>query len=294
MRTCRSALAGTWYPANPEELQRTVDTFLNAAEPAVEGTPLGLIVPHAGYAYSGAVAGAGYRLLRAAPPERVVILAPSHRMAYRGAAILDVEEFETPLGPVVVDPVSPSLTHHPSIRIDPRPFDDEHSLEIQLPLLQRAAPGARVVPLLFGDLSAADYPVISTALASLADERTVFVVSSDFTHYGWRFGYQPFPADNAAAVRAHLRDLDMGAVAPVLEGDASAFARYIERTGDTVCGRVPIRAFLTWIDRRHHGTLVAYRTSLDVTGDYEHCVSYAAIAFGRGAAPRCRPPAGTL
>lgn len=278
----RSTLAGTWYPGPAEQLRRMVDGFVDGEPSPGGGAILALIVPHAGYAYSGAVAGAAYRLLRASPPARVVILAPSHRMAYRGAAVLEVEAFETPLGSVRVDGVVATLPRRGLIRADPRPFEGEHSLEIQLPLLQYVAPDARVVPLLCGDMTGGDFAALATVLDGLADDRTVVVVSSDFTHYGWRFGYEPFPASSADQVRAQLRELDMGAIAPVVAGDASTFGRYVERTGDTVCGRIPIMACLTWLAGRGRGELLDYRTSLDVTGDYEHCVSYAAIAFWRG------------
>ncbi len=277
MRIKRSTLAGTWYPGEAGRLRRTVDALLAEAPAAPIDAVLGLIVPHAGYEYSGAVAAAAYRVLRDAPRQRVVLLAPSHRGAFRGVARLDADAFETPLGLVHIDPAALPATD--LVRFDPSPFAGEHSLEIQLPFLQRALPEAVVVPFLLGNLQSADYAEVAALLARLADDRTVFVVSSDFTHYGWRFGYEPFPAEGAEQVRERLRALDMGAIAPVLEGDASEFQRYLAETGDTVCGHVPIGAFLSWVSRRYRGVLLAYRTSLDVTGDYEHCVSYAAIAF---------------
>ena len=82
-------------------------------------------------------------------------------------------------------------------------------------------------------------------------------------------------------MRNRLRDLDFGAIDPIVRGDASGFQRYLEQTGATICGRIPIAAFLTWVGSRYRGELLAYRTSLDVTGDYDHSVSYAAIAFWR-------------
>lgn len=282
MRTKQSTLAGTWYPGRADELRRTVDGFL--AETSSEGaaSPLGLIVPHAGYQYSGLVAGAAYRRLRNVACTRVVLLAPSHRMSYRGVVVPDVDAFETPLGQVRLDGVVPDLPRdQPLVRIDLAPFQGEHSLEIQLPFVQRVLPSATVVPLLFGDLESQDHPALRPTIDRLADDRTVFVISSDFTHYGWRFGYEPFPADDAATVRDRLGELDRGAIDPILRGDALAFRRYLDGTGATVCGQIPIMAFLTWVDRRHRGELLAYRTSLDVTGDYEHSVSYAAIAFTR-------------
>jgi AmmeMemoRadiSam system protein B len=279
MKVKRSTLAGTWYPARSQELAAQIDRWLGDADGGAARDLLALIVPHAGYAYSGAVAASGYRRLRARPLPRAVILAPSHRVAFRGIAVLEADAFETPLGLVPIDAVRGIRSK--LLRPDPRPFEGEHSLEIQLPFLQRAVPGVTVTPLLFGDLRPEDSHEVGGLLDRLIDERTVFVVSSDFTHYGRSFGYLPFPPDDAESVRLGLRRLDMGAIAAVLRGDAAAFRRHIEETGDTICGRVPVAALIEWAGTRHPGELLEYRTSLDVTGDYRHAVSYAAIAFAR-------------
>jgi MEMO1 family protein len=280
MKVKHSTLAGSWYPADPAELRQEIDQWLE--EPlGTSGPAMGVIVPHAGYQYSGAVAAAAYRKLRGSGCTRIVIMAPSHRVAFRGVVVLEAEAFSTPLGRVEVDAVVAQLADGRLVRSDAHPFLDEHSLEIQLPFLQRVLPGVNVVPLLFGNMSGGDFGAFVSTLEGLADDRTAFAVSSDFTHYGWRFGYEPFPADGPDSVRTHLRELDMGAIRPVLDGDARAFTSYLDSTGATVCGRVPVTAFLTWAGPRHRGELVAYRTSLDVTGDYRHVVSYAAIAFPR-------------
>ena len=280
MRTKRSTLAGTWYPGDAPTLQRAVDALLAHAAVGAVQRPAAAIVPHAGYQYSGAVAAAAYRLWQHAPFTRVVVLAPSHRGWFRGIAVPDFDAFETPLGVVRLDPATAELRHVPLVRIDSNPFHDEHSLEIQLPFLQRVLPQALVVPLLLGEFTPDDYGAIPIVLERVAAAQTVFVISSDFTHFGWRFGYQPFPAHDAETVRTRVRALDFGAIDPVLRADAPGFAGYVSDTGITVCGRTPIQAFLTWAGTRQlHGALLAYQTSLDVTGDYEHVVSYAAVGF---------------
>lgn len=279
MKLKRSTLAGAWYPAESGELATLVDALLAAVEAKPLGHLLGLIVPHAGYRYSGSVAAAAYRQLRGRPYERAVLLAPSHRLAFRGVAVLDADAFETPLGRVPIDPLPAGRSR--LVRADPAPFAGEHSLEIQLPFLQRVVAGVKVVPLLFGRLHEEDHQEVGALLAWLDGERTVFVVSSDFTHYGRSFAYLPFPALDAEYVRRRLRELDMAAIDAVLRGDAAAFGRHLDETGDTVCGHVPISAFLRWAGPAHRGELLDYRTSLDATGDFEHTVSYAAIAFAR-------------
>ena len=280
-RTKRSTLAGSWYPADAAVLNDLVDELLAEASAAQVASLLGLIVPHAGYRYSGVVAAAAYQRLRDVPCDRVVLLGPSHRQAFAGVAVLEGDAFETPLGLVPIDPVVREVAQSGLVCADATLFEDEHSLEIQLPFLQRVQPHAAVVPLLFGDLSAGDLSAVAAILTPLAGDRTVFVVSSDFTHYGRQFGYEPFPAQGAEQVRARLHDLDMGAIAPLLRSDVAAFQRHIAETGDTVCGHIPIAAFVFWLGSDHRGELLAYQTSLDVTGDYKHSVSYAAIGFPR-------------
>jgi AmmeMemoRadiSam system protein B len=284
-RIKRSTLAGTWYAADKSRLREQVDGLLRAAQPASPMASLiGLVVPHAGYAYSGRAAAAGYACLTFATYQRAVILAPSHFASFRGAALLDVDGFETPLGTVAVDRDGlAALLHQPLFREDAAPYREEHALEIQLPFLQCVAPKARVVPVLLGGLTAGDYATVADALRALAAPDTVYVVSSDFVHYGWRFDYQPFPPAGAEEVRGGLRALDMGAIEYVCAGDAAGFQRYVADTGATICGRMPIAVFLTLHGRRTPGQLLTYYTSLDVTQDYEHCVSYASIAFPHAA-----------
>jgi len=282
-RIQRSHLAGTWYAGGREPLRAQVDDLLRGAAAGIRAAtpPLrGVVVPHAGYVYSGRAAATAYAGVAGGAYRRVVILAPSHFAAFRGVALPQVDGFETPLGvvPVDADQVA-ALARHPLFREDADPYRDEHALEIQLPFLQRVLPEARIVPMLFGSLTAADHTVVATALRALIADGTIFVVSSDFVHYGWRFGYLPFPATAPEPVRAGLQRLDMGAIERVCAGDAAGFERYVEETGATICGRVPIATFLTLHGARTRGQLLAYYTSLDVTQDYEHCVSYASIAF---------------
>jgi hypothetical protein len=280
----RSQLAGTWYAGSVPQLRSQVDDLLRAADSAPAAALLGLIVPHAGYVYSGRAAAAGYRRLKGGDYQRAVILAPSHFAAFHGVAVLEVDAFETPLGTVPVDRAGvEALLSGPLCRSDAEPFQGEHSLEIQLPLLQRVLPNTPVVPALVGDLGEEDLATAASTLRRLDDGQTVFVVSSDFVHYGWRFGYQPFAAAGPEQVRTGLRDLDMGAITRICTGDAPAFRAYLAETGATICGALPIALFLTFHRRRTPGELIEYYSSLDVTGDFEHTVSYASIGFPRQA-----------
>lgn len=284
MRVKHSSLAGTWYAGDAHRLGRQVDELLQGvtASECASGPLAGIIVPHAGYVYSGRAAAAAYASLRGGLYTRAVILAPSHFAAFHGAALLDADCFETPLGLVSIDQGSVSaLIDQPLFQEYAAAFRDEHSLEIQLPLLQRVLPHVAVVPVLLGDGQPTEQDQIARTLSRFVAEDTVFVVSSDFVHYGWRFDYVPFPANGAEEVREKLRALDGGALQYVCAGDADGFRQYVAQTGATICGRIPISVFLALHQRRTTGQVLRYYTSLDVTGDYEHCVSYAGVAFKR-------------
>ena len=284
-----SHLAGTWYSGDAAQLREQIDGWLQEA--TVSGAGAGrmgaVIVPHAGYRYSGRAAAAAYACARggAAAYRRAVVVAPSHAAAFRGVALLDVDAFGTPLGEIAVDREAvAALARAPLCAVRPSAYRDEHALEIQLPFLQRALLGVCVVPVLVGEVDAAEAATVAATLEALADGATLFVVSSDFVHYGARFAYLPFSATGPVQVAAALRTLDMGAIERICAGDAAGFTAYVEATGATICGRLPITVFLTLHRRRTRGILLRYYTSLDVTGDYEHSVSYASIGFpGEGA-----------
>jgi MEMO1 family protein len=275
-----SNLAGTWYPADPDELRAEVERCLGGSRNADD--ELGaMVVPHAGYRYSGRAAGAAFAKLAPGRWRRAVVIAPSHYHAFDGAAVFPGSGFSTPLGIVKVDRDGvASLTDSTLFAADERPYAREHSLEIELPFLQVIDPELPVVPVLVGTHDdAAGLTGLGKALAGLDDGETLFVVSSDFTHYGASFGYLPFPPKGPEYVAAELRRLDMGAIEAVRRIDAQAFTSYVADTGITVCGRGPITAFLNAAADGLAGELLEYYTSLDVTGDYEHSVSYAAIGF---------------
>jgi AmmeMemoRadiSam system protein B len=272
-------LAGRWYPAEPEVLGRTVRELLAAAGPPRPGV-LGVLVPHAAYQYSGATAACGFAVAGGGGRERIVVLAPSHFAAFRGAAVLPMSGYRTPLGVVPLDEVAAErLAGSPLVRSNPAVFMREHSVEIQLPWLQVVAPDCPVVPLLVGSLEGGDATALAAALGPLLGPRTLAVVSSDLVHYGRHFDYLPVPPTDAATVAAGVRGLDDGALDLIVACDADGFRRYVDETGATICGRNPIEVLLRALPPGAHGERIAYATSLEVTGDYEHSVSYAAVAF---------------
>jgi MEMO1 family protein len=281
-----SPYGGTWYPDCRTDLELLLDDLFETSAqrigPHLLADPLGFMVPHAGLQYSGAVAAAAYRHVSRQQPRRAVILGFTHSGGPAGVCIPDIDEYQTPLGQVAVDrDAMKQLAGH-------RPFcfvaEDricDHSVEIQLPLLQHAAPCACVVPLFVGHLDTYDRDAAAESLASMCDSETIFLVSSDLTHYGRAFGYQPFPSDSK--ISARLGHLDRGIMEVIASLDARYFLDEIEKSRATLCGRAPIAlwlrtlAFLTG-DEAFQETL-DYQTSGDITGDYDHTVSYGALGY---------------
>jgi AmmeMemoRadiSam system protein B/AmmeMemoRadiSam system protein A len=276
-----AAVAGSWYPGDEAQLGAYVDKLLNGESrtEGMQGPVRALISPHAGYRYSGAVAGAGYRLVRGRKFSRVLLLGPSHHTGFHGLSIADVTHYETPLGRIPLDQDAiRQLRTSSLVKTEPTAHREEHSLEMQLPLLQRALqPGWQLVPVLVGQLEPEDYRAAAELLRPLLDENTLVIVSSDFTHYGPRFGYLPFPNDEDTADR--LEELDMVGLSFILDRDPQGFLDYTNSTGITICGYRPIALLLHLLPEDSRGELVSYATSGKLTGSYANSVSYMSIAF---------------
>jgi AmmeMemoRadiSam system protein B len=186
-----SALAGTWYPAGEIALRGAVEGYLAQAQPVdLPGRVLALVSPHAGYAYSGPTAAFAYAQVRNVAYRRVVLLGPLHRPIWgsRIGAFMVPEEgaYRTALGKVPLDGAFISALGR-QVRLTPVHGDDEHALEIELPFLQVALGSFSLVPIMFGDQISAPGTLprvegFASALASLCDESTLLVVSTDLTH----------------------------------------------------------------------------------------------------------------
>ncbi len=288
------AVAGAFYTSDSEALKKQVDTYLSegAKKASIEGKPIALVVPHAGYDYSGRCAGVAYSTIKGKAYKRVIVLAFSHRgMIPASGSILKVDACRTPLGDVAVDRAACD-TLLKSERFGSYPAADrfEHSLEVQLPFLQRALGSFKLVPILLGRLDEDDYAAAAADIRKVVDQDTLIVASSDFTHYGERFDFAPFKTD----VRQNIEKLDKGAVEFILKRDGAGFTGYLRRTGATICGRDPIRILLGLLPEKPKGQLLSYYASGDEAGDYRNSVSYAAIVFtasGEGGAAAPAPAA---
>lgn len=271
------AVAGAFYPGRKDALERDVKRLLEVV-PAekIDGRIVGLISPHAGYVYSGRTAAYGYKLLEGKGFKRAVILAPTHHAGFRGASIPDVDAYRTPLGLVPLDrEACRELLTHELYSSRPEAHAREHSLEVQLPFLQEVLGDFTLVPIIFGQIGDNDYEKIAEPLKKLLDDKTIFIASSDFTHYGNRFGYVPF-TDN---VKDNLSKLDRGAIDYIATRDARGFLDYQRKTGATICGRCPIGVMLDALPGVARGSLLNYETSGDITGDFRSSVSYVSMVF---------------
>lgn len=280
-------LAGQWYPAGVGELAFAVDSFLARATdvPAVKDLRI-LVLPHAGYAYSGQVAAYGYALAKSLNPGVIVLLAPPHRSPVRGIALSSSDFFETPLGRVKIDKETvKELSKTSGFAVNDEAHRLEHSIEIHLPFLQRiygkkmegAVP---VLPLLVGELGGTEEECARMLALKIRGKNPLVIVSSDFTHYGPRFEFVPVFGKSVKELKEGLKNLDMGAINAILKFDRRGFSRYVGMTGITVCGRNPISLALALPMNLSDARLLQYDTSCAITGECDHSVSYAAIALG--------------
>ena len=259
-----AAVAGRFYPSQPGELRRTVTALLEAVPAAAGPAPKAMIVPHAGYVYSGPVAASAYARLACDRDRirRIVLVGPSHHEAIAGIAACRWEAFATPLGLVLLDGCAlPRLLALPQVLVNNSAHAGEHALEVQLPFLQCVLrEGFTLVPLLVGESSTEEVCEVLEALWGGPETR--LIISSDLSHYH----------DPAAA-----RQLD-GATAAAIEGLAPE-----DIAAEGACGRLPIRGLLEAAG--HHGlhaTTVDLRNSGDIAGGRQQVVGYGAFVFGGG------------
>ena len=181
-----SVVAGSWYPGDPDELARAVDDYMKAVTP-VDGEPIALVVPHAGYVFSGPIAAYGFKQLRGLSLDVAVVIASDHAPPIsRPISVWAQGGFETPLGTVLIDEgvAQALLDADRRISFDPSTHEREHPIEIELPYLQRVCPECRIVPILMGSDDQAAISALAEALIdALAGRKAVIIASSDLSHY---------------------------------------------------------------------------------------------------------------
>lgn len=273
----KSPIAGAWYPGTNVEIKGLIKKFLDNADlPDIKGRPVGMIAPHAGIQFSGHSAAYGYKAVQGLGINRVIIMGPSHYFPFKGVAVSGEDMYETPAGKIEVDKnITADLYGQPLFKGPRNAETQEHSLEMQLPFLQVVLDDFKIVPLVVGDVSGLEYSDIAKSIKRVADENTLIIASSDFTHYGGRFGYVPFKTD----IKKNLKDLDLGAIEKIVEGDFNGYLKYLDKTGATICGARPIGILMKIFEKDADAVLLNYTTSGEILGDFTDSVSYASILF---------------
>ena len=255
-----AAVAGLFYPADPDQLRSTVANLLDA-EPAatVDVDPRIVVVPHAGYVYSGIVAAAAYRLLMApAASDRIVLIGPAHFVRFPGIATPGVSAMATPLGRVATDPeLTARAEQQSAVTAAPAPHRKEHSLEVQLPFLQSVFAACTVTPLVTGDVTGT---TAGEVLDALLEPGVIGVISSDLSHY---FDYETAREKDERTATAMV-DLDADAIRP-----------------EDACGRTALQAGLFVAARRDWACRqLALANSGDTAGSRDRVVGYGAFVIG--------------
>ena len=255
--------AGKFYPSDPEELKQTIARLTTRAAQTPWTAPAGplraLILPHAGYNYSGLTAAHAHRVLAGSGLTKVILMGPDHRVGFDAVAVSDVAGYATPLGVVPLHADAARLRADAALfRSIPASDRGEHSLEVILPFLQTDLPAMTLVPMAVGRC---DPQAVGQALAPLLDDHTLVVVSSDLSHF--------LSYDAATA-------MDRETIQAILRLDAALLAKEEARA----CGRYPLAVLLYLARNRHwHPALLHYANSGDTAGDRQAVVGYAAIAF---------------
>lgn len=253
------AVAGQFYPADPQQLQHEVSSLLAATTPKPT-LPKAIIAPHAGYIYSGAIAASAYKALETPHPpiERVVLLGPAHRVGFRGLALSSADAWQTPLGKVELDHhADESLLALPQVVQMDEAHRQEHSLEVQLPFLQQLLGTFSLLPMVVGEASTDQ---VAEVLEQVwGGSETLIVVSSDLSHFH-DYAY------------ARMLDADASRSIETLQPD--------KLSSEQACGRNPIRGLLA-VAARHglQAETLDLRNSGDTAGSRDRVVGYGAYVF---------------
>ena len=264
----KPVVAGTFYPADGKVLRGLVERMLREAPSRQLGGKLvGVIAPHAGYRYSGGIAATAFKQMEGKGYTRAVVMAPSHRVAFRGAALSTFDYYRTPLGDIPIDTeaVKGLVERYGWAVADPRPFEVEHALEVELPFLQVVLGDFKLIPIIVGDASRVELNAMAQALNDeFADRETVFVISSDLSHFH----------DYEVA-----QDKDRVTIDMICDRTPDEFFDAVGKDVAELCGSRPVY-IMKRIAKMRNATLefLQYANSGDTSGERSRVVGYAAIA----------------
>lgn len=253
-KTRPASHAGSWYSENPRELDRQLTSWLNTAGP-VFGAARAIISPHAGYTYCGETAAFAFKQVNPEKVKRVFVFGPSHVVYLSGCALTTCTKYATPLGELQVDSfVNEQLFNSHGTDafewMSLRNEEAEHSLEMQMPfiakIMENRSPGSfKIVPVLIGSLSTSRQQFYGRLFANyIADPSNLFVISSDFCHWGQRFRYTPIETAGGRSIHEQITALDHQGMDAISKLDPTVFNDYLKKTQNTICGRNPICVML--------------------------------------------------
>lgn len=274
------AKAGAFYPDNKVELNAMIDEFLEKAElPQLDNYIRGLIVPHAGYIYSGQVAAYGYKTLispstSSGPIKTVVLIGNSHKEYFDGISVYEKGYFRTPLGDVEIDKdlAKKIIDSNEKIIFKESVHINEHSLEVQLPFLQKVLKNFRIVPIIMGNDSPKTINILINALKGLVDDNTLVIASSDLSHYP---KYEDAKYSDGKIIEAILTGKRENLVKTISKLEQKGISNLQTRA----CAQGSIEVVMGLLGDSMNIKLLKYANSGDVTGDKSQVVGYAAIVF---------------
>ncbi len=267
MTVRRAVVSGQFYPEQPEVLGQDVSRYLDSS--GVVASPAqvaALVVPHAGYVYSGPTAGFAYARVRGAKPKRVVLLGRSHRYAFKGASIWATGGYESPLGILPVDVNVASMLAQEFGGAPTEAHEVEHTLEVQAPFVQVAIGTVPIVPVLFGDEPGEWHVEFGRRLVQFLEPGDLVIASTDLSHY---------------LTEAEANAIDRETTGRVLERDPMHLARGLAAGTCSMCGGAAVVAAMAYANARcvTDWHLLDHRTSAHASGDTGHVVGYAAISM---------------
>ena len=265
------AVAGTFYSDDPLVLRREIEGYLAQAKTSkiTAQEPVALVVPHAGYSFSGAVAADAYRLIKGRKFDLVVIVAPTHHHYFDGVSIYSAGNYMTPLGEVEVarELAAELISSHQEIDFVPEAHRFEHSLEVQLPFLQVALGDFILLPMIMGQQGWSQAQKLAEIVAQLAvGRRLLLIASTDLSHF-----HNAVEADQ----------LDQRIVKAVAAFDPVAFWSLIESHQAEACGAGPLLSVMLAAQKigAERAQIITYRHSGEICGDYSRVVGYLSAAF---------------
>jgi AmmeMemoRadiSam system protein B len=264
----KAAVAGYFYPSNPEKLSDEIETLISISNPGINLKNItGIVSPHAGYIYSGRTAAYAYNLLSGKDIHKIIIISPSHREYFPGVCIYEGDGYETPLGVVEVDSelAGKLIDGNRIIYRGVEGHKDEHAIEVQIPFLQKMINKFKIIPIVMGDQGKMFVDKLAVKISEAADDKTLIVASSDLSHY-----YSKNQAD----------ELDSVIEEDINKFDSEKLQNDLKLKKCEACGGGPIVAMMkaAFLMNKKNAKVLNRSNSGDTTGDYSGVVGYLSAA----------------